>query len=350
MLITLQTPRQELVGAFECADDERLLYAGLRAGLPLPHECATGTCGSCKAKVAEGDVAAAWTEAPGLKYVKPGGKEVLLCQSYARSDCSFVVRPVPKVEVDGPRLPAYYSARISRSGMLTHDVLIVEVTLDRSMPFTAGQFALFEAEAVEGFRAYSMVNHAGAARTLELIIRRKPAGALSNFLIGRDIGALPLKVLGPLGRATFDASAASGDLICAAGGTGIAGLMSVLAEASRCGHLDRHRALVYFGVRAVSDLFFLDRFASLVKRHPNSLRVVIATSEEAVPASIRAAYPSLRFEQGMVHESLAAADLSRCTNLCAYIAGPLPAVEALTSVLLMRHRMPVTAIRFDRFG
>ena len=31
---------------FECEQDENLLYAGLRNGLTLPYECATGTCGT----------------------------------------------------------------------------------------------------------------------------------------------------------------------------------------------------------------------------------------------------------------------------------------------------------------
>jgi toluene monooxygenase electron transfer component len=350
LFVTLKTAKDEHVGVFECASDERLLYAGLRAGLPLPHECATGTCGSCKAKLTEGEVTAAWAAAPGLKFLKPGGTEVLLCQSYARSDCSFTIRPGPKLDVDAPNAPSYFSGTVSRSGMLTHDVLVVEVKLDRPMHFMAGQFALVEAEGVEGFRAYSMVNAPGARDILKLIVKRKPDGALSNFLMGRDIGGLPLKILGPLGRATFDASAPCGDLVCAAGGTGIAGLMSVLAEASASGHLDRHRACVFFGVRTGSDLFFLDRFAALKRRHPDSVCVVIATSEEAAPASIQAAYPSLRFEQGLVHERVAARDLSEWVDPAAYLAGPVPAVEALTTVMLTHHRLPPGRIRFDRFG
>lgn len=348
--IALKNAKGEPAGIFECAPDERLLYAGLRAGMPLPHECATGTCGTCKAKIVSGDVALAWPGAPGLKYLKPGSTEVLLCQSYARSDCSFTVRSAPKMDVDAPNMPAYFDAKVSRSGMLTHDVLIVEAELDRPMHFAAGQFALVEAEGVEGFRAYSMVNPAGRNTKLELIVKRKPDGALTGHLFSRDIGGMKLRVLGPFGRATFDANCGAGDLICAAGGTGIAGLMSVLSEASVSGHLERNRACVFFGVRTASDLFFLDRFDALRRRHPDSVRVVIATSEADVSDSVRQAYPALRFERGMVHEALAAREFSECVKPMAYLAGPAAAVDALTGVLVTRHRLAPTQLRFDRFG
>lgn len=37
---------------------ERLLFAGLRSGLDLPYECASGVCGSCQAQVVNGSMAA----------------------------------------------------------------------------------------------------------------------------------------------------------------------------------------------------------------------------------------------------------------------------------------------------
>ena len=39
---------------FTCGAGDTLLYAGLRQGLSLPYECATGTCGSCRARVMSG--------------------------------------------------------------------------------------------------------------------------------------------------------------------------------------------------------------------------------------------------------------------------------------------------------
>ena len=50
---------------FESASCERVLHAALRAGFDLPHECATGTCGTCRATITAGNATALWPEAPG---------------------------------------------------------------------------------------------------------------------------------------------------------------------------------------------------------------------------------------------------------------------------------------------
>ena len=56
-----------------------MLYAGLAAGIHLPYECGSGTCGTCKARIVTGEVEDAWPQAAGRKYLKQAG-EILLCQ------------------------------------------------------------------------------------------------------------------------------------------------------------------------------------------------------------------------------------------------------------------------------
>jgi toluene monooxygenase electron transfer component len=54
---------------FEARAGEKVLHAGLRAGLDLPYECATGTCGTCKAALVCGAVDDLWDQAPGKKHL-----------------------------------------------------------------------------------------------------------------------------------------------------------------------------------------------------------------------------------------------------------------------------------------
>ena len=71
--ITLRTKRTTRV--IEADQHERLLYAALRAGLELPHECATGNCGSCQAELVSGAVPEdAWPRAPGKRYCLPNSR------------------------------------------------------------------------------------------------------------------------------------------------------------------------------------------------------------------------------------------------------------------------------------
>ena len=100
MKITAQT--KSGIFAYDCAAGENLLYAGLRQGITLPYECGTGTCGTCRARVMEGEVALAWREAPGLAKLKLEKRDILLCQARAGSDC--VVR-VPSANVAHSNTP-----------------------------------------------------------------------------------------------------------------------------------------------------------------------------------------------------------------------------------------------------
>src|SRR5271168_4118092 len=89
MQITVQSKNGEL--AFDCGDRELILHAGLRQGINLPFECATGTCGTCRARVVAGEVDVGWKEAPGGARLKPEKGDILMCQTRARSDCVLKV-------------------------------------------------------------------------------------------------------------------------------------------------------------------------------------------------------------------------------------------------------------------
>jgi len=39
---------------FETTEGEKILYAGLSEAIGLPYECASGTCGTCKARLVSG--------------------------------------------------------------------------------------------------------------------------------------------------------------------------------------------------------------------------------------------------------------------------------------------------------
>ena len=82
---------------FECDPGEKILLAGLRSGVELPYECATGTCGTCKAKLVSGRTESAWPDAPGGRYLKSAG-EFLMCQSVAHDDCAAHPVPVSNLE------------------------------------------------------------------------------------------------------------------------------------------------------------------------------------------------------------------------------------------------------------
>src|SRR5260221_12267671 len=102
MKIAVQSKSGDTV--FDCGDQETILHAGLRQGLNLPYECATGTCGTCRARVMSGDVDAGWTDAPGAKRLKPDRGDILMCQTRARSDC--LIRIPSEIAISNQIKPA----------------------------------------------------------------------------------------------------------------------------------------------------------------------------------------------------------------------------------------------------
>ena len=77
---------------FVARPGDTLLKAGLAAGLPLPYECASGTCGTCKARLLEGRVDSLWPDAPGLsERDRARGDRILCCQSVPSTPCRIQV-------------------------------------------------------------------------------------------------------------------------------------------------------------------------------------------------------------------------------------------------------------------
>ncbi|MBI4204292.1 MAG: 2Fe-2S iron-sulfur cluster binding domain-containing protein [Betaproteobacteria bacterium] len=333
---------------FEARAGERILHAGLRAGYQLPYECATGTCGKCKAGIADGRVEDAWPEAPGRRFIEPGQPQVLMCQCSALGELDIdVPKPVPSTGAGEP-IATMFDGVLKDPRALAHGVLGFSVELNQSCSFHAGQFMLLRPAGVSGYRAYSMCNYADARR-LDFVIKQKRMGRFSEWLFGTDRAGEALQLFGPLGKATFDPSL-SRNILCIAGGSGIAGMMSILACADAARHFEHHQGWVFFGVRTLADSFFLSELSKLAVRWGGRLTVTVALSDEAVPASAVAVWPELLFEHGLVHEVARRAMSGRYANLRAYVAGPPPAVESAMRVLLAEGKLRPGDICYDKFN
>ena len=331
---------------FSCPGDERILYAGLASGLSLPYDCATGTCGLCKARIKSGSVVELWTQAPALAKLQRDKGDILMCQSRPSSDCAL--RVPASVTAASTQLPRHLSARIASMTPLTHDVLRFDLTLPEPITFAAGQFAVLTLPGLPGGRSYSMVNHAASTSSLEFVIKRKPGGALSDWLFEAPRAGANLDLFAPLGRAIFKPND-DGNIAAITGGSGIAGILSILDHATQSGHFARHRGQIFFGVRTLADAFYLDRLSHFATSARGALDIVLALSHEPPPAPVHPDYPNIRLAPGFVHE-VAAAQLSLpAPGLATFVAGPPPMVDGAIRVLIS-HGIPAPSIRYDKFS
>jgi len=331
---------------FDARNRESVLYAGLRAGIDLPYECATGTCGTCKAKLISGRLHDGWREAPGRKFVKPEQHEFLMCQCAAEGDLMLEVSKFVYTMEPGACTPDACTGILRAPCRLAHDVMAFGVELEQPRDFDAGQFVLLAPAGLPGYRAYSMCNFERGGRQLDFVVKRKPDGGFSEWLFGADREGERLETFGPLGKATFDPALAK-NLLCIAGGSGIAGMMSILSRAARERYFDRYRGWVFFGVRMMRDAFFL-RELSAFKRQ--GLEITVALSDEDAPASARSEWPELGFARGPVHEVAKRMMAGKYQEVRAYVAGPPPAVDAAIRVLLLEAKLTTDNIRYDKFS
>lgn len=335
---------------FECDPAEKILHAGLRRGVELPYECGTGTCGTCKARLVRGRAESEWPEAPGTRYLK-GAAELLMCQSLAHEDCALEVNVPLKAREAGVPSPRALGGVVRDLRRLTHDVVAFDVALDEPLDFAAGQFALLAVPGIAGARAYSMVNFEGGAGRLAFVVKKKPGGAVSEWLFGDAIAVADTRVglFAPMGHATFQPGLER-HLLCVAGGSGIAGMMSILSLACAAGHFAGWDGHVFFGVRTARDAFFLDDLEALRARYPERLSVTVALSDEDVPAALPTGHPGLSFARGFVHAVAGERMQGRFAALRAYVAGPPPMVDASLRLLLREARLPPADIRYDKFS
>jgi toluene monooxygenase electron transfer component len=333
---------------FECGPGEKILHAGLRSGLELPYECATGTCGTCKARLVSGRAESEWPDAPGRRYLKSEA-ELLMCQCVAHEDCTLEIGVPLKARETGTPAPRALGGTVRDPRRLTHDVVAFDIDLDGALDFEAGQFALLTVPGITGARAYSMVNFDPLAERLSFVIKKKPGGAVSEWLFRDGVEGTRLGLFAPLGHATFH-PALRKHVLCIAGGSGIAGMMSILSLACRGGHFGDWDGHVFFGVRTARDGFFLDELEAFRARFPNRLAVTVALSDEEVPASLAAAYPGFAFARGFVHTVAGERMKSRFADIRAYVAGPPPMVDASLRLLLREARLPPSDIRYDKFS
>ena len=192
-----------------------------------------------------------------------------------------------------------------------------------------------------------MVNEAEETSRLDFVIKRKAGGGFSGWLeAGRACS--PLDVFGPLGKATWRPEEGR-DLLCIAGGSGLAGMMSILSHARSTGHFERHRGDVFFGIRTREDLFFADELAGLVETARGRLSVTVAYSGETdmdrdarIPRRIDVAH-------GFVHLVAGERMGGAWGNPTAFVAGPPPMVDGTLRMLVMEARLPASNIRYDKF-
>jgi len=332
----------------ECRKGETLLQAGLRQGVPLPYACGAGVCSTCVARAKPGTVDNNWSQAPGAQNLNAVKGECLLCQCVPIADCEILVPGKAVLTENSNESPQHQSGQLGNLVEVAPGVATFELELDEPISFLAGQYLLLRLPEMEGYRPYSMTSFSTYAQKPTFVIKCVPSGSFSEALFNGSFKTVRADVFGPMGKATFD-PAEGRDLACMVGGSGIAGIMSVLRQARHIGYFSDHKLTMIFGVRNPGDFFFLNELKEIQECAPANIDIHLAVSELSDSSQMPLELGGLPVWRGFVHEVAERVMGQNLLGRLGFLGGP-PAMLTGALRLLLGAGVPVDDIRYDKFG
>ncbi len=323
--------------AYAATAGDNLLRAGLRAGIGLPYECNAGGCGSCKFELISGEVEEQWIEAPGLTAKDRARGRRLACQCRALSDCEIRIRPAESFLTPTP--PLVFDAEYVGHRSVTADMRELRFRGPGAAAFRPGQYALLDLPGAGQLRAYSMSNLPNVEGDWDFMVRRVPNGRVSTLLFDALRPGERIAIDGPLGLAHWRADD-SRDVVCIAGGSGLAPIVSIANAAATMPASSRRPIWLFYGGRGLADLPAFDEW--LLDAAKVRVRAAVSAPELADAVAWTG-------ERGFVHELVGRTLNGDLAAHRYYLAGPPPMIETAVRMLMIERKVPAQQIHYDRF-
>ncbi|ETA06759.1 CDP-6-deoxy-delta-3,4-glucoseen reductase [Gordonia sp. CNJ-863] len=324
----------------EVTEDESILDAAFRQGIHLMHGCREGRCSACKSYMLDGDVQMDDYSTFACNEAEEAEGYVLLCRSYAYSDCEIELLNFDEEELLGGAPIQDVRTRVTAIEPVTKDIvsLRLDVVEPETFEFKPGQYVDLSVPGTDEKRSFSIATTQATPDKLEFLIKKYPGGLFAGLL---EKGLAPgdeIMINGPYGSCTLRNGHVL-PIICIGGGAGMAPLLSLLRHISETG-LNRP-VRFYYGARTPADLFYLDEIAALGDKIAD-FRFLACLSESADGAP-----DGVEVAQGNVTDIVAEheSDLARTE---VYFCGPPPMVDAALA-LADQHSVPRDQIFYDKF-
>ena len=240
--------------SFEVADGQFVLDAALENDVVLPYGCKDGACGSCKAKVLDGQIEQGPHSSGALKPADIEQGFALMCCALPQGDIEIEARVIEGVgDIPLRKMPA----RVASLEMAADDVAIIRLQLPatQDFQFLAGQYV--EVILRDGSRReYSLGNAPHDAEQLELHIRHLPGGKFTDTIFADGTPPVKEKAIlrfeGPMGT-FFLREDSDKPIVMVASGTGFAPIKALIE------HMIfkdiRRPVTLYWGGRRPADLY-----------------------------------------------------------------------------------------------
>lgn len=234
---------------------------------------------------------------------------------------------------DAAEQPAWWVGEIVQHDQRTATIAVITIRPDKPLSYVPGQHVAVQVPRWPRiWRSYSIANAPRDNGLLDIHVRAVPGGTLSTALVGQ-CGAGDTLVLGAARgdmRVTNDADR---DLVCIAGGTGLAPLKAMIESVIGATRHGRRRAItLYLGVRRQQDLYDMRDLQTLQLGYP-SLTLIPVAEQELDSSGLTARLPQV------VNRHLSFRDTD------VYISGPEGMVRATAAALSTR--VPAQCLHHD---
>jgi NAD(P)H-flavin reductase/hemoglobin-like flavoprotein len=236
-------------------------------------------------------------------------------------------------EEDALVAPAHWTAEVVKVDLLASDIAIVTLAPDRVLPYEPGQHLTLQTPRwPHVWRPYSIACRPREDGLITLHVKAVPGGWVSRALVHHtDVG--DDLILGPaMGTMTLE-PAGRRDLLCIAGGTGLAPIKAIVEQAVRDSATTPRQIYLFYGARKRAQLYDLKDLWRLADAY-HGLHLAPVTSDDP-------AFDGMQGNVGRV-----AARYMPHRNCEAYVAGPAEMVRETIRVLT-RSGIPRERVHYD---
>jgi p-cymene methyl-monooxygenase electron transfer component len=317
--------------AFAVSAGETVLESALKDGLAYPHDCTVGTCGTCRTMLISGKVDAITPFSYTLSKEELAAGYILACQAVPKTDLVVEV----EIASGAPVIAATQPAKLIAHDDLTHDIKRVRWAVEQPAHYRAGQYMNVRWGA-EAHRSYSFATapEANGRTELTTFVRHVPGGAFTDLLFAGDPFALGFEIDAPHGN--FWLRDGTGPIICIAGGSGLAPILSLLQDAAN--RKVRRDCVLLFGARGARDLYVADEIAAIRTKWTGGFDYWPILSEEQVTGT----------RHGLVTAFVPEAIARLGSGVHGYMCGPPPMIDAGIAAL-GDAGIAINDIHYDKF-
>jgi NAD(P)H-flavin reductase/hemoglobin-like flavoprotein len=236
---------------------------------------------------------------------------------------------------DAVTTPPWWLAEVVEHELRSPGVAVLKLVPGQPLPYRAGQYVPVQVTRwPRVWRPFSVANAPRPGGMISLHVRAVPGGLVSNSLVYHTAPGDTVLLGAASGAMTLAES--ERDLLCVAGGTGLAPIKAIIEQAiaAAAARGSRRKITLFAGARQHFDLYDLQDLQLLESAYP-LLRVITVLSDEPGYSGLAGLLPEV------VHERFSPV----FEHAEAYISGPAPMVSRTAALLAAR--IPAHQIHHD---